>query len=83
MKYNFSSKLNVEAENTVEAWDKFLDYFILDLGMDFASVNRLGKVYEIKEGKMKKPMENSKKFKKPFDFRSKWKWDVFVDLSYE
>ena len=63
MKYKFSSKFSVEAGNTVEAWDKFLDHFILDLGMDFASVNRLGKVYEIKEGKMKKPTGSSNRLR--------------------
>ena len=73
MKYNFSSKLNVEAEYTVEAWDKFLEHFVLDLGLDSTAVITLGKTFEIKEGKMKKPMGSSKKFKKPFDFRSKWK----------
>ncbi len=79
MKYKFSSKFSVEAGNTVEAWDKFLDHFILDLGMDFASVNRLGKVYEIKESKTKKQSSSSAKFEKPFNFRDgdtgKWRYN--------
>ena len=73
MKYGFSSKFNVEAENSVEAWDKFMKHFIIDLGLDFTSVDKLGKTFMIKEGRKKKSTGRSKKFKKPFDFRSKWK----------
>ena len=75
MKYGFSSKFKVEAKNTVEAWDKFLEYFVLDLGLDFASVSKLAKTFKMKEGvrKKKKQSRSSAKFKKPFDFRIKWK----------
>ena len=73
MKYGFSSKFYVEAENSVEAWDKFMQYFIIDLGLDFSSVDRLGKIFKMKEGKKKKLTGSSTKFKKPFNFRSKWK----------
>ena len=73
MKYGFSSKFNVEAENSVEAWDKFTKHFVLDLGLDFTSVDKLGKTFEMKEGKVKRPSGSSIKFKKPFNFRSKMK----------
>ena len=74
MKYVFNSRFVLEADNSVEAWDMYLKHLIGDHGIDFGEVLKLSKLFEIKEIKQrKKQSRSSAKFKKPFDFRSKWK----------
>ena len=74
MKYIFNSRFVLEAENSVEAWDMYLKHLIIDNGINFEEALKLTKVFEIKEVKQrKKQSRSSAKFKKPFDFRSKWK----------
>ena len=74
MKYVFNSRFGLEADNSVEAWDLYLKHLIIDNGINFQEAIKLTKVFEIKEMKpRKKQSRSSAKFKKPFDFRSKWK----------
>ena len=64
----------LEADNSVEAWDLYLKHLIVECGMDFGEVLKLSKLFSVKEVKQrKKQSRSSAKFKKPFDFRSKWK----------
>ena len=64
----------LEADNSVEAWDLYLKHLVIEHGIGFGDVVKLSKLFEIKEMKpRKKQSRNSAKFKKPFDFRSKWK----------
>ena len=74
MKYIFNSRFVLEADNSVEAWDLYLKHLIVECGMDFGEVLKLSKLFNVKEVKQrKKQSRSSDKFKKPFDFRSKWK----------
>jgi hypothetical protein len=74
MKYIFNSRFVLEANNSVEAWDLYLKHLVIEHGMDFGNVLKLSKLFEIKEIKQRKKQSGSSiKFKKPFDFRSKWK----------
>jgi len=74
MKYIFNSRFVVTAENSVEAWDLYLKHLIIDNGINFQEAIKLTKVFTIKEIKQrKKQSRSSAEFKKPFDFRSKWK----------
>ena len=74
MKYIFNSRFVLEADNSVEAWDLYLKHLIVECGMDFGEVLKLSKLFSVKEVKQrKKQSRSSTKFKKPFDFRSKWK----------
>ena len=74
MKYIFNSRFVLEAKNSVEAWDLYLKHLIVECGMDFGEVLKLSKLFNVKEVKQrKKQSRSSDKFKKPFDFRSKWK----------
>jgi hypothetical protein len=64
----------LEAKNSVEAWDLYLKHLVVEHGMDFGEVLKLSKLFNVKEVKQrKKQSRSSDKFKKPFDFRSKWK----------
>jgi hypothetical protein len=74
MKYVFNSRIVVTADNSVEAWDLYLKHLIIDQGINFQEAIKLTKVFTIKEIKSrKKQSRSSAQFKKPFDFRSKWK----------
>ena len=74
MKYVFNSRIVVTADSSVEAWDLYLKHLVVEHGMDFGEVLKLSKLFNVKEVKQrKKQSRSSDKFKKPFDFRSKWK----------
>ena len=51
MKYTFNSRFVLEADNSVEAWDNYFRYLVLEYGMNYGEALKLTKLFEMKEKK--------------------------------